>query len=157
MLKHMLTAKLAACAIIVAWVGGAQSQTYSPEKMSVSFPEVSQTPVRFVECKDKTCIFQSKTPLVSALFLADDVAQSIKMLSVTFHLSEAEVASSLIRDALKFAQYPKINNIDMVSLLRASTPSGRDVEIQKGLGARLVNRTDIDRHVFSFRFYPIKD
>lgn len=157
MLKSIFIAIFAFCTMSAASTGVAQSQIYNPDKISASFPKVSQTPVKFLKCQNGICGFQSETPMAAVLFSVDDKAQNIRMFSVTFHSSKARLASGLMRDALRFAHYPEVDDIDPISLMKAATPSGRDVEIRKGLGARLINFTSIDKNVFSFRFYLMKD
>lgn len=157
MLKSFFIAIFAFCVMTAASTGVAQAQIYNPDKISVSFPKVAQTPVKFLKCQDGICGFQSETPMAAVLFSVDEKAQNIRMFSVTFHSSKARLASGLIRDALRFAHYPEVNDIDAISLMKAARPSGREVEIRKGLGARLINLTSIDKNVFSFRFYLTRD
>jgi len=154
MLKSIFTAIFAICLMIA---GDARCQVYSPEKISVNFPKASRTPVQFIECRNGICSFQSNNPLAAVLFMVDGDAQNIGMLSVTFHSSKARTDNALIREALKFAQYPEANDIDATSLMKTATPSGMDVEIEKGLGARLINLTSVDKNVFCFRFYRMGD
>ncbi|WP_134494151.1 hypothetical protein [Microvirga pakistanensis] len=157
MFKFFIIALFASCTMTAAGTAAAQSQTGSPEKISASFPKVARTPVKFLRCKGEICAFQSETPMAAVIFSVDGRTQNIRMFSVTFHASKAQIASGLIRDALRFSHYPEINDIDPISLMRAATPSGRDVEVGKGLGARLINFTYIDKNVFGFRFYPTKN
>ncbi len=157
MLKSIIAVPFIVCEIATPSAGRAQAQVYSPEKISVAFPRASRTRIKFLECKDKICSFQSDSPLAAVIFMADDTAQSIRLLSVTFHSSRARAASMLMKEALRFAEYPEPDDIDVVSLMKAATPTGKEVEIKKGLGARLVDMTNVGKNVFSFRFYRLKD
>ncbi|SCZ04461.1 hypothetical protein [Microvirga guangxiensis] len=154
MLKFVIVAALLGHGAVI---GVAHAQAYDPAKIGASFPQAAQTSVKFMKCEGRACGFQSETPLAAVFFLVDDAGQSVRMLSVTFHASKAPIAVELMRDALRFAQYPEVGDIDPLSLMKIATSAGRDVEIQKGLGARLVNLTNIDKNLFSFRFYRIKD
>jgi len=157
MLQFFITAIFAICPMLAAGTAVAQSPILSVGTISASFPKIARTPVKFLRCQGEICVFQSETPMAAVVFSVDDRTRTIRMFSVTFHSSKARIASGLIRDALRFARYPEIDEIDSVSLMKAATPSGRDVEVGKGLGARLIHFASIDRNVFGFRFYRVKD
>lgn len=153
-MKHIFTVMFAVYAL---FAGEARSQAYSPEQIETTFPKISRTPVRFLECRNRICSFQSVSPMAAVLFMIDESAQNIKMVSITFHSSKAQLAAALMKDALRFALYPEGSEVDMRSSMKIATPSGKDVELQKGFGLRLVNLTSVDKNVFSFRFYRIND
>src|SRR4051794_9556867 len=155
MLKIILAVTCIVCATMAPSTG--KAQVYSPEKISVAFSQMSRMPVQFLECKGKICIFQLESPLAAVIFMANNTEQGIRMLSVTFHSSKAQVASVLMREALRFAQYPELDDIDVKSLMAVATSAGKDVEIKKGLGLKLIKFVNVDKNVFSFRFYRVKD
>jgi len=154
MLKHIFIVMFGICAMFAE---EARSQAYSPEQIEATFLKTSRTPVKFLECRNQICGFQSESPMAAVLFMIDESAQSIKMVSITFHSSKAQLAAALMKDALRFAQYPEGSDVDIRASMKMATPSGKDVELQKGFGLRLVNLTSVDKNVFSFRFYRIKD
>jgi hypothetical protein len=152
-LKHILIAMLAVCTMVAGSAEAAEPRAYSLEKITVNFPRMAHTPVQFLECRKRVCMFEAGTPLASVLLLADEAEKNIGMLSITFHSSKAQLVPLLIKDALRFAQYPSVDAVNVAAWMKSASASGKDIEVQKGLGAKLINLTSIDKNVFSFRFY----